>query len=455
MDYREVLIYLLKSLGKASLLFAQAFSKGLKLFVKKLVILTVSLSILTSGCTSLGGRREVPKIEMIVDNPLPVKRTDEFVVLKVAQLKEFAPDFSQERFIVLQPDTNQEIPNQLDDIDNDGVKDEIAMVVDMEPGERKRIEIRYATEGRVVRFGYDKRTHAAVHPEYGGIGWESELIAYRLYPDYRNSIGVFGKQEPTLSLEKFAASVAGEGYNQLESWGVNVLEGGRSLGCGGFGLWYRDKLVKPVNMVGASLAKPDDSVARYTRIAADGPIRSVVQVIYDNWRVGDRALRVTATYSIFAGQRWTRTEIKIEGADSPMKIGVGLTKSAAGKLMRDEKEGLFYTWGTQSHREPPDSLGMAVIYPTENFDSFHERVDHAASLFDDESEAYLAVLNPGADNEIVYWFMAAWSSGDIGVRKEDQFADLVSSVVRRIKHPLTVTIMPVKRVAEEAPQESN
>ena len=178
----------------------------------------------------------------------------------------------------------------------------------------------------------------------------------------------------------------------------------------------------------------------------DGPIRSVVQVTYDNWRVGDQTLRVTATYSIFAGQRWTRNEIKIEGADNPIKTAVGLIKSDAGNLTRDEENGLFYTWGSQSHRDKPDGLGMAVIYPAESFDSFHEN---------DRSGAHLAVLNPGADNEIAYWFMAAWSSGEIGVKKEKEFKDMVSSVTRRLRNPLPVTIMPSKSPpAERAPQES-
>ncbi len=405
-------------------------------------ISTLLLSALMSGCTLPGGgkRDETPKIEMIVENPLPVKRTDEFVVLKIALLKEIAPDFSEDMFIVLQVGSDQEIPYQVDDMNNDGELDEIAMIMDMEPGEQKQLVIRYAPsdspENRSVRIGYEKRTRAAMHPEYGGIGWESELAAYRIYPDYRNSISVFGKQVLGLSLDKFAAS--DKGFNKLEPWGVNVLDGGKSLGCGGFGIWHNGRLMKPES------SRLGDGVASYTRIASDGPIRSAVQVIHDNWRVGDQTLRVTATYSIFAGQRWTRTEVKVEGANNPVKIAAGLMKSKAAKLIRDDKDGLFYTWGEQSHRDTPDNLGMAVIYPTESFDSFHD---------DRDSGAYLTVLNPGADNEIAYWSLAAWSSGEIGLRREKQFTELTSSIARRLKHPLTVTIMPVELPPVEGEQQ--
>ncbi len=407
------------------------------------LIWALLLPVLVSGCTLLGSgkRDEVPKIDMIITNPLPIKRTDEFVTLKVATLKEFAPDFSPDTFIVLESGSNAEIPHQLDDMDNDGEKDEIAMIVNMEPGEKKMIVIRYSPEGRAVKLGYDKRTRAAMHPEYGGMGWESEMIAYRISPD-RNSISIFGKQEPGLSLDKFAASAKDRGFNRLESWGVSVLDANDSLGCGGFGIWHNRELVKPL-----SSSSMNGGATSYTRIAADGPIRSAVQVIHDNWRVGSQTLRVTATYSIFAGQQWTRNEIRVDGANNPVKIAVGLTKSKVAELTRDEKDGFLYTWGAQSHRATPDNLGMAVMYPKESFESFHE---------DNGSGAYVTVLNPAADNEIAYWSLAAWSSGELGVKRDKQFAELTSSVARRLKHPLTVTIMPVELPSVmETPQETN
>ena len=396
----------------------------------RILIITIAVIVAISGCGLPGGKRkEVPKIDMVVDNPLDVKRADEFVVLKVSDLKEMAADFSQDTFIVLQADSNQEIPCQLDDMNNDGVGDEIAMIMDMEPKEKKRIMIRYSPESpesRAVTLGHKKRTRAAIHPEYEGIGWESEIIGYRLYPDQRNSISIFGKEKPGLSLDSFAKNRA------LSNTKV-VLDGGESVGCGGFGLWYENKLIKP-----------DKDVLRYTRVVADGPVRSVAQVIYDSWIVGDKSLRVTATYSIFAGQRWSTGNIKIARADEPMKIASGLTKSKNATLTKNEKNGFFYTYGTQSKfgvsgasAPENDNLGMALIYPTESLDSFQE------------DNSYLSVLNPGADNDITYWFLSAWSRGDTGVKNASEFADLVSSTADKIRHPITVTIMPVKKEPQQ------
>jgi len=388
-----------------------------------ILIFVMMTSLFGCGFPGGGKKRDIPKIDMVVDNPLNIKRTDEFIVLKVSDLKEMAPDFYQNTFIVLQPDTNKEIPCQLDDMNNDGIGDEIAMIIDMEPKEKKNIMIRYSPEspeGRAVTLGHKKRTRAAIHPEYEGIGWESELIGYRLYPDQRNSISVLGKNIAELSLDNYAKNKA------LPSTKV-VFDGGDSVGCGGFGLWYENKLIKP-----------EKDTLRYTRVVADGPVRSVVQVIYDSWQVGDKSLRVTATYSIFAGQRWSTGNVKIERASEPMKIASGITRSKSAILTRDEKNGLFYTYGNQSKLN--DALGMALIYPTESLDSFQE---------DDKSNSYLTILNPGADNDISYWFLSAWSRGEIGVKNVSDFAELVSSTADKLRNPITVTIMPIKKEPQQ------
>lgn len=392
--------------------------------IKRIVIHIIAFTItlyLISGCSMPGRRKDVPKIEMVVSNTLSIKRTDEFVVLKVPELKSMVPDFSKDAFIVIQSGSNQEIPHQLDDIDNDGEDDEIAMIMDMEPGEQKAIEIRYASDGRPVKLGYKKRTRATIQPEYEGLILESELIAYRLYLDQRDAISVFGKKDLGLSFEK---STSNEDYDEIKPWGDNILDGGNSLGCGGFGLWYENKLIRP-----------SDGTRVYTRIAADGPIRSVAQVFYRNLPVGGQKINATATYTIYAGQKWMRAQIKGEGLNIPIKMATGLSKTAI-PLIKDEKEGFFYTWR---------DLGMALIYPKESFDSFHE---------DNQSGSYLAVLNPDINKEFVYWSLATWNQGEIGIKDEKQFADMVESLALRLKNPMTVTIKPVKPRQDEKKQDN-
>ncbi len=386
----------------------------------KLITCLMIILISLSGCGMPGGkRREVPKIEMVVENPLDFKRTDEFVVLKVSDIKKVAPDFYQNTFIILDIDTNKEIPYQLDDVNNDGEGDEIAMIMDMEPKEKKKIIIRYSPqspESRAVTLGHTRRTRTAIHHEYQGIGWESELIAYRLYLDDRNSISVFGKQEKGLSLDKYAKKLS-DPKTKITS----VFDGKDSLGCGGFGLWHDNRLIKPA---GSRI---------YPRIIADGPVRSVFEVVIDNWNAGDQNLRITSIYSIFAGQRWSSNKIRIDKLNSPVKIASGLTKSNSIKLIKDDNAGFFYTYGAVSKLNPSDNVGLALIYPKEKLESIVE-----------SDSNYLAIMNIGKEEEITYWFTSAWSRGELGIKNDKEFAELVSSTALNLRNPLTVTIMPVK-----------
>jgi hypothetical protein len=68
-----------------------------------------------------------------------------------------------------------------------------------------------------------------------------------------------------------------------------------------------------------------------------------------------------------------------------------------------------------------------------------------------KSGSHLAVLNPGADNEIIYWFLAAWNKGEIGIKKDRDFASLVLSEAERIMHPLTVTLIPGEQPPTKEP----
>jgi hypothetical protein len=368
-----------------------------------------------SGCGLPGGnRKNVPQIEITVENTLAIKRTDEFVVLKVTDLKEMASNFSKDTFIVMDAASNKEIPSQVDDMNNDGEGDEIAMIMDLELKEKKRIVIRYSPESpdsRSVILGHKKRTRAAIHPEYEGIGWESELIGYMVHPDQRNSISIVGKQKPELSLDKLAY--------KIPSSSKIILNAGNTVGCGGFGIWDENKLMKP-----------NSNTPRYTMVVSDGPVRSVARVIFDKWTLGDKILRVTATYSIFAGQRWCTSNVKITGSNMPIKIASGLMKSKSENLIKDEKKGLFYAYGAKTFG---NALGMGVIYPPESFDSFQENED-----------SYLTVLNPSADNDITYWFLSAWGNDETGVKDASEFEKMVSSTAEKIRNPVTATIMPIE-----------
>ena len=92
------------------------------------------------GCNFPGGQnRDIPQIQLTIQNTLPVKRTNVPVVLSLAELKEVASDFSFDAYLVVSghPPAEIEIPSQADDTNYDGQKDELVFLVDLEPQETK------------------------------------------------------------------------------------------------------------------------------------------------------------------------------------------------------------------------------------------------------------------------------------------------------------------------------
>ena len=101
------------------------------------------------GCNFPGDQnRDIPQIQLTIQNTLPVKRVNVPIVLSLAELRQIAADFSFDAYLVVsgQPPAEIEIPSQADDTNYDGQKDELVFLVDLEPQETKGVTIRYAPD---------------------------------------------------------------------------------------------------------------------------------------------------------------------------------------------------------------------------------------------------------------------------------------------------------------------
>ena len=99
------------------------------------------------GCNFPGGQnRDIPQIQLTIQNTLPVKRVNVPIVLSLAELRQIAADFSFDAYLVVSghPPAEIEIPSQADDTNYNGQKDELVFLIDLEPQETKGVTIRYA-----------------------------------------------------------------------------------------------------------------------------------------------------------------------------------------------------------------------------------------------------------------------------------------------------------------------
>ena len=343
------------------------------------------------GCNFPGGQnRDIPQIQLTIQNTLPVKRTNVPIVLSLAELKKVASDFSFDAYLVVSghPPAEIEIPSQADDTNYDGQKDELVFLVDLESQETKGVTIRYAPDNQVsITLGFTRRTRAGVFPELEGFAaLESEGVAYLLHPN--GSIDTYGKKTKGLFLDQFVRQFTTPSDAKEEI--LTPLFTTKEMGSrSGFGLWDTDTqtLISPENQ------------KDYVRILADGPLRSIVQRIIPNWVLSSgREISFTSTFSIYAGHQWGEHRVKVQGLEDRYRIAIRLPNRRITSVS-NEKDGWIWSWETETNHE----MGFGVTYPVDRFDTF----------LDSEAGNTLLLMRLDRYDEVFYRFASTLGGEEV------------------------------------------
>ena len=380
------------------------------------------------GCNFPGGQnRDIPQVQLTIQNTLPVKRVNVPIVLSLAELKQVASDFSFDAYLVVsgQPPAEIEIPSQADDINYDGQKDELVFLVDLEPQETKGITIRYAPDNQVsVTLGFTRRTRAGVFPELEGFAaLESEWVAYLLHSN--GSIDAYGKKKKGLFLDQFVHQMTtpSDSDEEILTPLLTTTElGGRSR----FGLWNTDTQT-PVSF---------ENQRDYVRILADGPVRSIVQRIIPDWALASSLeISFTSTFSIYAGHQWGEHHIKAQGLGDRYRVAIRLPNRGTTPV-RNEKDGWVWSWETeaQANRE----MGFGIIYPVDGVDTF---LDLAAR---DLEVGDTILMKFDQHGEVVYRFASALGEEEAETATQEAFEQYVQAIATEIRTPPVIRFTPQK-----------
>lgn len=299
------------------------------------------------------------------DDPRPAEN----VVLRVADLKAIAPDFTPGSFVITATDAAtveqdaavhhaQELPSQADDLDGDGAADEIAFQVALGPHQTRIVTVAFGELGTIgrVRAPYPARTEAAFSKKYEGIGWESEVAAWRLYFDARNAVDLFGKRRPGLQLGLYGAP--DYDYHAESPYGRDIYKNGAAIGIGAVAAWHADSAVK--------VAEVQD---RTWNIVARGPVRSIVDLEYTGWLVGGQRADLTSRITQWAGERGFEHRVMVGGAAPAIVTGIPIKPGVEDVRVAHGSVHVLATWGPQvlePGREataslPDQNLGLAVL----------------------------------------------------------------------------------------------
>lgn len=407
---------------------------SIKKFIAVLILISSSI-----GCSS-----NSQIINFLVSNPTPVERSDELISIDVSQILSKYPDFDTKSFKVTSG--SREIPYQ---IENTEGKQFISLIISLNAGEKKEIKIEYGNG--VVPSSFENETYAELAPKKSGIyqdgkfrgpdfesvesykvpaihkdhdalfkyegpGWESEIVGYRLYLDWRNATDIFGKKMKKLVLKEVGIhdTVAkDDSYHKMQEWGMDIFKVGSSLGIGSFGMWANEK----VNMVSIT-----DSI-KYNLIK-NGPLKSEFTLDYYGWLVDGKKFDLNSNISINARSRLTRCSLTIANAQN---LVTGLAKYEGTNFLKSKSNGKWQyiaLYGKQSLAD--DDAGIGVFYNSENLIRLTE-----------DKLSYILVLHP-IDNQLTYYFAASWVQEPGGLKTENEFIDYLDNLLIRFNNPLII-----------------
>jgi len=295
------------------------------------------------------------------------------------------------------------LPVQVDDLDSDGSWDEASFLVSLKPGETFTGRLEWLPQEDVPvypirtnvylgisrkRNGYFKEVREEVFPsdyecrtpyqyQFEGVGWENDVIAFRTYCDRRNGKDIFGKTTSKMILSDVGKI---ENYHELQSWGMDILKVGNSLGIGAVGAIKNGKIYRL-----------GDTRYHDFQIIVEGPVRSVFKLGFDGWIVNGDTLSATETITITAGRNGFSNRFEVTGDNVPDTLISGLSMIGI--------EGELVTFSNQdwpgislSGINDLDGrfLGMAVF--TKNPERFSAEITLKASeMYDVKSPEYQAV----------------------------------------------------------------
>lgn len=327
---------------------------------KKVLASVITLMISISGIAQ-------KNITITVTNNSKITRINEPIVLN---LKDYNTDTVKSALVTCD---GKEIPYQLDDINQDGIMDELCFITDIAKKSSKKINItlynngipkKYTSDVYVEMLLSNKKvkesnkqnlyiSHLTVNRDvnpywslhHHGVAFENDMVAYRIYFDHRQTIDIYGKYNKGLELKQ--TQFYPDESQKKAGFGDDVLWVGSTLGLGTLRGWDGNK---PTMLT--------DVDKRSQHIISCGPLRTIVEVKDIAWRPqpDQEPIDMTTLYILYAGRRECYVKATFNKNIDNYKFSTGIINVKDSKEFSDKK-GLRGCWGTDWPVSEKDSVG--------------------------------------------------------------------------------------------------
>ena len=255
----------------------------------------------------------------------------------------------------------------------------------------------------------DSCTDHSFYIKYEGPGWESNLVGYRFYLDWRNAVDVFGKKTNKMTLD-IVGQDGYDSYHEIQDWGMDVLKVGSTLGVGSIGYWNGNV---------AERVAITDSV--FCEIISNGGLRAIIKTKYFGWQTNDFKTNFESYLSIDANSRITKEVLVFDNAPNNVCTGIYIDKKAEKIELNTGNWTCIATWGKQSLND--DNLGLFVIARTDQI-----------SLNTKDKKNYVLVLEP-KNNIATYYFGAVWELEPNGISSKEDFTNYLNTQLELLNNP--------------------
>jgi hypothetical protein len=337
-------------------------------------------------------------------------------------------DFNVEKkdFLIFLDDNENPIPAQFDDIDDDGYWDEVALALNFEPSEELQLVFQIVSERQLPKFENMTAAHLGYSPgrdgQFNSVDENIrpknhlELVAFRTYFDSRNGKDTFGKTKPQL----YASEIGLKGsYHELQDWGMDILKVGNSLGSGAIAILKNDSIYRLTDTENATF-----------KILTQGPVRTIIALSYEGWKVADTTYDLKETIHIWAGKRHYQSELRLSGNGQDTLItGIVNLKGMEAKTVDGMNSKMLYTHGKQS--ENKDILGMGLIVPKDGLIAFSAAPEFGEGV----TNTYTALLKP-VNGVYQYSFYVGWELENSKFKEEQGFVNALKSETTLLYNPI-------------------
>lgn len=333
----------------------------------------ICLALLAGGLSASAQGQE-KKIEVIVENPWNAEKVDEPVVIDLSSL---GAGFTVKSATVF--DGTNEIPSQLDDMNGDTRADELAFVINLPASGKKTLNVtlsslksdktyparvyaemlfrtskknKYA-KGYAIYADGASDTYNVQH--HHGAAFESELVAYRIYFNEKQTTDLYGKFHKALELEESQFYPTDEQLKR--GFGDDVIKVNSSCGAGTLRGWdgTQSTLIKPV-------------AVRGQRILASGPVRTIVDAEVKGWQYQNKELNMINRYTLYAGHRDAQVDVLFDAPLDKEVFCTGVQNITGHADMFSDHNGLVASWGTDwpvndTVKYKKETVGLATYIP--------------------------------------------------------------------------------------------